>query len=253
MAVWRQIFWPTLAMLAALALLLSLGTWQMQRKGEKEALIAAVSARAHAVAPLPPYTAWPQQDPASIDFQRVILNGSFRDGPEFHLYTFLSETKGTYGGPGWAVYLPFDLTGGGTVLVNRGFVPDVMKAASARPASAAPAQGEVAIEGIVRRPERRGYFAATDTPAKNSWITRDPVAMAAAGSLAGVAPFTIEQLTPNAGGLPQTGEVRLTFPNRHLEYALTWYGLMLPLVGVFVVFIRRRLRDTALAGGGREG
>ena len=33
-----------------------------------------------------------------------------------------------------------------------------------------------------------------------------------------------------------------TLPNRHLEYAMTWYGLALTLIGVFAAFARSRLR-----------
>jgi surfeit locus 1 family protein len=46
----------------------------------------------------------------------------------------------------------------------------------------------------------------------------------------------------NPGGFPKGGVTRLTLPNRHLEYALTWYGLALTLVGVYAVFAAGRLR-----------
>ena len=39
---------PTLAALAGLAVLLGLGTWQMERKRWKEGLIAQIAARVHA-------------------------------------------------------------------------------------------------------------------------------------------------------------------------------------------------------------
>ncbi len=38
------------------------------------------------------------------------------------------------------------------------------------------------------------------------------------------------------GGWPKGGTTRLELPNRHLEYALTWYGLAAALIGVFAVF-----------------
>jgi surfeit locus 1 family protein len=46
----------------------------------------------------------------------------------------------------------------------------------------------------------------------------------------------------NTSGFPRGGVTRLVLPNRHLEYALTWYGLALTLIGVFTVFARGRLR-----------
>ena len=37
------------------------------------------------------------------------------------------------------------------------------------------------------------------------------------------------------GGLPQPGKLVVRLRNEHLQYAVTWYGLALVLVVVFVV------------------
>jgi surfeit locus 1 family protein len=68
---------------------------------------------------------------------------------------------------------------------------------------------------------------------------------AALGADAGKAVrYTLDaEATPaNPGGWPQGGVTRLALPNRHLEYALTWYGLALTLVGVLVAFLIGRWR-----------
>ena len=49
------------------------------------------------------------------------------------------------------------------------------------------------------------------------------------------------------GGLPRGGVTRLDLPNRHLEYALTWFGLALTLIGVYGVFAASRLRPPDIA------
>ena len=41
----KRLLWPGVAALAGLALLISLGNWQMQRLAWKEGLIAAIGAR----------------------------------------------------------------------------------------------------------------------------------------------------------------------------------------------------------------
>ena len=46
------------------------------------------------------------------------------------------------------------------------------------------------------------------------------------------------------GGWPKGGVTRLELPNRHLEYALTWYGLAGALVAVFIAFAATRWRQT---------
>jgi surfeit locus 1 family protein len=56
------------------------------------------------------------------------------------------------------------------------------------------------------------------------------------------APFTLdlerEPLPP--GGFPRGGATVINRSNRHLEYAVTWYGLALTLVGVFWAYARSR-------------
>ena len=41
------------------------------------------------------------------------------------------------------------------------------------------------------------------------------------------------------------GTTRIDLPNRHLEYALTWYGLALTLIGVYAAFVVSRLRHSS--------
>ena len=59
------------------------------------------------------------------------------------------------------------------------------------------------------------------------------------------APFVIDQDAGQApGGLPQGGETVLEFPNSHLSYALTWFGLALALLSVFTTWAWRQIRDS---------
>jgi surfeit locus 1 family protein len=234
----RGVAGPTLAMLPVLGILVGLGAWQLARKAEKEALIAAVEARAfgEAVA-LPQRDAWAGADPGRLDFQKVRLDGRFRAAPEFRLYTIVSDRRGGGARPGWMIYQPFDLASGGTVIVGRGVVPEPLGNSGAR-VSAPPPEGDVTLEGLVRAPEQRGLFAASDDPARNAWHTRDARAFARSAGLE-AAPFTVEQSTPNPGGVPLAGTTRVSFANRHLEYALTWYGLALGLVLVTVAYLAR--------------
>ena len=58
-------------------------------------------------------------------------------------------------------------------------------------------------------------------------------------ALAPFAPIYLDLPAGEPGALPQGGETRLSFPNNHLGYAITWYGLACALVGVFAVFATR--------------
>jgi surfeit locus 1 family protein len=61
-------------------------------------------------------------------------------------------------------------------------------------------------------------------------------------------PFIVDaELDPGLpGGFPKGGVTRLELPNRHLEYALTWYGLAAALVAVFAAFAVTRWRQPDL-------
>ena len=234
---------PALATALVAAALVGLGFWQLQRLAWKEALIRTVAERTVAPpVPLPATRDWAGLDPADHEYRRVTATGRFDHAAEAHVYRPLVEARGPYRGAGDIVLTPFHLAGGGTVVVNRGFVPD----ARLDPATRAAGQvaGDLTITGLMRAPQGRNSFTPADDPARNQWFTVDPAAVAARWGIADAAPFVIDEDAGQApGGLPQGGETVLEFPNSHLSYALTWFGLALGLLGVFGAFAWRRIRD----------
>ena len=236
----RGLVGPTIAAVCAFALLIALGTWQVKRLAWKEALIATVSARfAAPPSPLPPSSDWARLNPDSNEYQRVSFTGEFLNDKEALVFTTGSSMRGE-SGPGYWVFTPARFSGG-AVMVNRGFVPDGRQNPATR------AQGEIAgpvqIVGIMRWPERAGMFTPGAEPAKNLWFSRDSTAIAAAKGIGPVAPFYVEQEAPPApGGLPHVGALKPSFPNNHLGYAFTWYGLAAVLAGVFGTWFVGRWR-----------
>ena len=57
--------------------------------------------------------------------------------------------------------------------------------------------------------------------------------------------FLDADATPVPGGLPVGGVTRIEFPNNHLGYAITWFGLALALLGVGGFFLRSRMGKTS--------
>ena len=51
-----------------------------------------------------------------------------------------------------------------------------------------------------------------------------------------------KEAPPAVGGFPQVGALQPSFPNNHLGYAITWYGLALVLVVIFGVWAAGRRR-----------
>jgi surfeit locus 1 family protein len=234
----RPLLVPAILTAVVCALLIALGCWQLHRLAWKEEILSRIEARTKAPPQsLPPISTWKGLSPADYDYRRVALDGTFDHAHEAYVF------HGSEEGPGYLVLTPLRLTTGGTVLVNRGFVPEALREPANRQAGAP--RGLVHVVGLMRPPEGRNLFTPADEPAKAQWFTRDPAAIAAAEGLERAAPFTIDaDASAIPGGLPQGGETVLDVPNNHLSYALTWFGLAAGLAAVFAAFALRRLRGS---------
>lgn len=204
--------------------LVSLGTWQLQRRSWKLDLIERVETRVHAApVPAPGRRSWPDVT-ASDEYRRVRLDGVFLNAQE----TLVQAV--TVHGPGFWVLTPLRATDDGTVLINRGFVPSERSDPDAR--REGQIIGPTSVVGLLRLTEPGGGFLRANDPANGRWYSRDVAAIAAAQGLTNVAPYFIDaDATPNAGGLPIGGLTVIQFRNNHLVYALTWYALALMLAG----------------------
>lgn len=239
----RALVAPGLVSLVCLAILLGLGVWQLQRKGEKEALIARIVAQSHVEPPadLPAPGTW---DPARDEFERVRVAGTFLHDKETLVHGLAAGAVPGRALQGYYVLTPLRREAGGTVLVNRGFVPTELRDPAAR--KAAQVEGPVTVTGILRASEARTLFVPAADPAKGEWFNRDIASISAAKGLPDSAPYLVEaDATPNPGGWPKGGQLRVDLPNNHLQYAFTWFGIAACLLGVFGVFAWRRLTDAS--------
>jgi surfeit locus 1 family protein len=230
---WRGLLIPAVLLLAVLV---TLGSWQIQRKAWKEGLISALNERLAAPpAALPSPSLWPGLNQASDEFRRVKFTAEFDHSREAAVYAAASALRPDVAGPGYWIFTPARLADGGFVFVNRGFVPQLRRDAASR--AAGQVAGPVEIVGAMRWPEKRNWFSPADDPSGNLWFARDPLAIAAAKGLRPVAPFYVEQEGPAPpGGLPQPGRIVANLRNEHLQYALTWFGLALVLLVAFAVW-----------------
>lgn len=222
---------PTLIAGAGIVLLLALGTWQVLRLFEKNAINAFRADRA-AVAPVPL--------PARIDnladweFRRVTVTGIFAHERELHL-----NARSQRGNNGYQIVTPLLRENASPVLVSRGWVPYERK----NPATRAEGQvsGPVTVEGILRTEPRKGLLMPTNDVARNEWFWYDLPAMAAASGAPNMAPFYIEAgAAPNPGGFPIGGQTLVQLPSNHLGYALTWYALAIALAVIYFLSQRRQ-------------
>ena len=233
----RPTFWATACTVVSLAILIGLGTWQVQRLFWKEGEIAKRQARVTAPAvPLP--DSFP--NPAEMEFTRVRLEGRFLHDEEFHL-----GARTDNGRIGYHIVTPFALTDGRVVLVDRGWVPENRRDPVTR--AEGQIEGPVMIEGLLRtdgwkgfdfarppnKPEERFYFWL-DLPVMAEGVSEGPV-------LTDVYADAVASEVP--GGLPIGGQTRVNLTNDHLEYAITWYSFAVILAVIWFLYSYRREED----------
>lgn len=226
----------TLLAVAGVAMLIGLGTWQLQRLAFKQELVERIEARAQGD-PVPLTAAlrsWSRT--GDIEYLRVGLSGTFSHDSERHLYTVVK------GRPGWRIITPLATTENAIVMIDRGYVPPSLKKPESR--AAGQVRGIVTITGLARAPGRKNAFTPASDPSRNIWYWRDLEGMAAsvldAAGRDRLAPFFVEaDAVPVPGGWPKGGVTRVKFSNRHLEYAVTWYGLAAALLVIYGAIIWR--------------
>ncbi|QBE66165.1 SURF1 family protein [Pseudoduganella lutea] len=249
-----------------------LGSWQVKRLQWKQDLIARVEARVHAdPVPAPRAAEWPRVAVDTHEYLRVTIRGTF-------LYDYTTRVQTTTAlGIGFWLMTPM-CTEDGIVFVNRGFVP--MKSGDLNlppppvasgdvcaqvrspqrqvpgsdppgltPGVASGVNPEIEITGLLRFPEPKGRILRENDPAGDRWYTRDIGPIAAKRGMPRAAPFFVDapagQEHPRDGDEKPTGGLTvIAFPNNHLVYALTWFGLAAMVVGGYYLVLRYDRRRT---------
>ncbi|MGR3320654.1 MAG: SURF1 family protein [Pseudooceanicola sp.] len=192
--------------LGGVAVLVSLGVWQVQRLQWKAAVLAEIEARLDdAAVPLPA-----APDPEADKYAPVTVEGRIAGAP----IRVLASRKAV--GAGHRLIVPFETAAGRRVMVDLGFLPQGREMPEMPGAP-------VALEGNLHWPDEVDGFTPEPDVAEGLWFARDVPAMAAAleaepvlivrrsgGDLPGVTPWPVD----TAG-----------IPNDHLEYAVTWFSL----------------------------
>jgi len=222
-------FWPSLTTALALAMLVAMGGWQLERLAWKRALIADVGARmASPAVALPP----PPVDTAALRYRPIRLRGRFRHDRELYL-----EARSHQGRAGLHLVTPLELDDGRVVLVDRGWVPPGRRRPETR--AAGQVAGSVSLTATLRTGGWQGYdfLRPENDPAGNAWVWMDLPRMAASTGLAGVIGgfYLAADATPNPGGLPIGRAPGIELPNNHLAYAITWYALAFVLLVIYLL------------------
>ena len=234
----RQIFAglplvPSLMTLAALAVLLGLGIWQLQRLQWKSEIIATIETQmALPASPLPV----DDINPEEWRYRKAEVQGRFHHDREIHMYA--ASTKGK---PGYLIITPLERPNGSFVFFNRGWVPMDKRNPDTR--KEGQIESPVRLTGLGRKPWPQNTFVADNEPQANIWFYGDLDGMAKFHKIVHYAPIFLEaDDTPNPGGLPIGGQSRVKISNDHLNYALTWFSLAVALLIVYGFYVAEQFR-----------
>lgn len=218
------------------AVLMMLGAWQVQRLEWKEGLIAELAVRMSADPVAFPATVDPERD----NLLRVKVRGTIGKA-ELHPLHSVKRF-----GAGYRIIAPMTLNDadgglGKVILVDLGYVPEDLKDAVPREGSVRwdHRTGDDEVVGLLHWPEESDSYTPEPDLPRNIWFARDVPAMARA---LGTEPILLvaESHPDDTIVLPQPPGISL--PNRHLEYALTWFGLAIVWSVMSIFWLRSELR-----------
>lgn len=215
----------TILTLIGLAMLCGLGAWQVKRLHWKQGLLAEIAAE-RAVDPMTRRLGPADFTDARNQFRRGYIEGEYLPdstvaiGPRTH-----------DGAAGYHIFSALRLAdGGGTILVNRGWVPQAMK-------SFVTVAGPAKVAGSIRQPEKPNPFVPENRPAQNEWYRIDVMQIADAFNRTDIygVTFYAEREIPPVGDYPLAAATAPQLPNNHFAYAVFWFSMAAVMLAVYAL------------------
>lgn len=238
----------TLLVVAAVALMLRLGLWQLDRLEQRRALNSRLEVALNAP-PLDMNEDVPAvEDLPDYEYRTVVVSGRFDADQSVLLRNQIWE-----GRLGYHLFTPLLIDGTGrAVWVNRGWVPQEQGLDVPAP------EGTVTLTGMLRREPARQSIGGppADRPAEgenriNAWNRIDLAGMAEQTDL-DLLPVYIQQAPVEGQGQPPYAslpEIEIT-EGSHLGYALQWFAFAAVLGIGYPFFVRRQLREASMRNTG---
>ena len=221
---------PILIGVIGTAILLMLGAWQVQRLAWKEGLIFEIETRMAS----PPVALPSAPDSEVHQLLRVTVTGQLGTDELHAIHTVKHR------GPGYRLITRM-LLEDRNIMVDLGFIPEAQKDQIPREGSVrwATDRDLDTVTGLLAWPRETDSFTPEPDRGRNIWFARDVAMMA--GALGTEPLLLIAETHPDDSVvLPQPPGVDL--PNRHLEYALTWFGLAAVWSFMSIFWLRATLR-----------
>ncbi|WP_146344429.1 SURF1 family protein [Phaeobacter marinintestinus] len=215
----QRLLFALIISIAGVAVLVSLGNWQVRRLAEKEAILAEITARITQ----PPISLPANPDPVKDKYRSVVVDGVMLPG-EIHVLVSLKKV-----GAGYRVIAPFKTKDGRRILIDRGFIAPEDKATDR-------ALGAMQVAGNLHWPIEIDSYTPDPDRAGNIWFARDVAMLAEALK---TDPILIIAKTDADSGVTPLPVDTTGIPNDHLQYAVTWYGLALVWALMSIYFLWR--------------
>lgn len=233
--------------LIGMVILVSLGTWQVERLAWKEKLIATIDANLSAM-PMPLTTVLKQTSTIDYEYHPVSFIGRLLDKEPTCVFG-----RSLAGDIGYYIFQPVSVLGQMT-MVNLGWMSEAQLVVPETDPSTGRRTKMNCPEKLDLPPDLSGFIAAYRTSVKphfgaaapdqsgRIWFTRDTKAMLQNSGIKEPAPF---YLTMKEGVHPAflADQILVDIPNNHLQYLLTWYSLAIVLTVIFFVWLRQRRRS----------
>lgn len=207
--------------LGGAGILVSLGVWQVQRLEWKEGVIAEIEARINDAPVALPAAPDPERDAyLPVEAEGRLIGDTIR---------VLVSQKDV--GAGYRLITALD-TGGGQVLLDRGFVPTGQ-------AEVETPTAPLTVTGNLQWPQEIDSFTPEPDLANNIWFARDVPALAEALGTEEIL-IVARNVSGDASGVTPLPVDTSRIPNDHLQYAITWFSLAAIWLAMSSLFMRRR-------------
>lgn len=233
----------TVIALVGVAVLCSLGTWQMQRLHWKNGIVtqleneyrALENNRAGNLSTATLQKLSQEKHPLAIGKVHGALK---REG------AILLGPKSEEGRVGYHLLVPMELADGRTLIVNTGWVDAIWKDSLEDRLVLLPDEN-IAVTGILRKPDWNS-FTSKNSPANDLWFRADIDEIANAKNIASPYPFVLYRSAsePSLHDIRPIDEHWLP-RNKHLQYALFWYAMAATLLIVYGFYWRARKHNAA--------
>ena len=217
----------------------ALGSWQLSRMHQKEAMLASVGTvlRARATRPLEIAA----QEARAQTYDWAAGEGRFLTQP-----AWLLDNQQRDGRPGVRVFRLFQPDGGSTpVLVEMGWL--AVSAARELPVAGPAPNDRIEVRGLLLPPPSSGLLAGAESQTPDGQhlvIALDPATIAARSGVARIAPRVL-RLDPDLpiGHARDLDVLPNTLPpERHLGYAVQWFALAAAVLIIAVLLTLRHRR-----------